>query len=148
MKIKWIKWPFTFFSYLLKPSIEIKPLISFHFWIMTILKNPQIQFIFSFTNFISWKKSNKLKNSIPTIQNPWQPWKKQHLCKVMAHHHVPHHDVESGFGLGISMTTTRNETNDVIFFCDFFGDKFSQLGNKFKKYFLIANFKETFQIFD
>jgi hypothetical protein len=57
----------------------------------------------------------------------------------MAHHHVPHHDVESGFGLGISMTTRRNETSDVIIFYDFFGYKFSQLGN---------NFFFKFQIFD
>jgi len=56
MKTKWIKWPFTFFSYLLKPSIEIKPLISFHFWIMTILKNPQIQFIFFIYKFHFLKK--------------------------------------------------------------------------------------------
>ncbi len=67
---------------------------------------------------------------------------------MMAHHHVPHHDVESGFGLGITMTIRRNETNDVIIFCDFFGDKFSQLGNKFKKKNFIANFKENFQNFD
>lgn len=58
---------------------------------------------------------------------------------MMAHHHVPHHDGESGFGLGITMTTRRNETNDVIIFYDFFGDKFSQLGN---------NFFLKFQIFD
>lgn len=30
--------------------------------------------------------------------------------QTMAHHHVPHHDVESGFGLRITMTTRRNET--------------------------------------
>jgi hypothetical protein len=53
----------------------------------------------------------------------------------MAHHHVPHHDVESGFGLGITMTTRRNETNDVIIFCDVFGDKFSQLGNNYYVFF-------------
>jgi hypothetical protein len=41
-------------------------------------------------------------------------------------------------------------TNDVIIFCDFIGDKFSQLGNKFfcykKK--IVAKFKENFQNFD
>lgn len=70
---------------------------------------------------------------------------------MMAHRDVPHHDVESGFGLGITMTTRRNETwwnKWCIIFCDFFGDKFSQLGNKIKKKKIIANFKEIFQNFD
>jgi hypothetical protein len=147
MKTKWIKWPFTFFSYLLKPSIEIKPLISFHFWIMTILKNPQIQFIFSFTNFISWKKSNKLKNSIPTIQNPWQPWKKQHLCKVMAHHHVPHHDVESGFGLGISNDNNKKWNKWCNNFLWFFWWQIFTTWKQILKIFSYCKFQRNFPNF-